>query len=549
MSNNFTRSDSALSAGEYFLDRIDRSGAQAALIALSEYLSNAPLAEWNACLDDVVRLADSASARAWLLGAISRWPAVAEFRYRLALILWNDNEVDACERVLRDVLAIEPDHAEAVYLFAQLYRSQGKVNAAAVSLHAWCARSMHNQTTLRGALFVSQCQRQDLALELCDREISRNPTNASALALSANLALQLGKFELARERALCALKNKVSLNDWFVMQALAHSQRYSDIDHPDFELFNEFLCDSTLSDMARAATLFARAKALDDVGDYGHAAHNLRDAHELATKFNPWSGVKWAQSIAAEISSQRPVYDSPHANGAVPVFIVGLPRTGTTLISELLGRHHQVRNRGELSFLPFVAQMLSESGRASDPAVLREGAEVYLAQSKQDDTPAHFYVDKNPMNFRHLGLISTLFPNARIIHCKRNRRDTALSIWSQFFAHSDYGFAHTFTNIAAFAEGHDQLMQHWRKTLPMPIHTVDYEALLDRPKSTLDALYCFLGIASTEDAISSLTRRAITSASMWQARQPLYRRSLERWRSYAAFVPELVENFPDHEGI
>ena len=310
----------------------------------------------------------------------------------------------------------------------------------------------------------------------------------------------------------------------------------------------KFLCDSRLNDRARAATLFAHAKAFDDIGDYGRAARSLREGHELATKFNPWSRAYWAQSIAAEISSQRPVYDSPRANGAVPVFIVGLPRTGTTLISELLGRHHQVRNRGELSFLPFVAQMLAESGRAGDPAVLREGAEVYLAQLRQDDTPAHFYVDKNPMNFRYLGLISTLFPNARVIHCKRNRRDTALSIWSQFFAHGDYGFAHTFSDIAAFAEGHDQLMRHWQKTLPMTIHTVDYEALLDhRPKSTLDALYSFLGIASAEDTSSSLTMRAITSASMWQARQPLYKRSLGRWRPYAAFVPELVQNFPDHD--
>jgi tetratricopeptide (TPR) repeat protein len=548
---NDRRTDNAASARR-FASNVASVGVQPALTRLSQDLDAAPVGAWITAAAEVVRLCDPRSARAWVLQALSRWPSAPQLRYWLAHLLWHDNEVEGSERVLEDLLAVEPDHADAVFLLANLWRSQGKLRGAANLLHAWCLRSAGDaQTTLKCAQFIAQCQQHHLALELCEREITRFAGDARVLTLAANLALQLGHFEQARRHALAALDRGVSLNEGFIMQTLAYAQRYRDAHDPDFALFATHLRDPGLNAKARAAILFARAKAFDNIGDYAKATDDLRAAHGLAHKLTPWSGSDWARSIAGEIGAPPARISLPVTHDAVPVFIVGLPRTGTTLVAEQLGRLPQVRNRGELSFLPFIAQTLAASGRADDPAVLREAAGIYWAQLRQDDTPAGFYLDKNPLNFRHLGLVAQLFRNARIIHCVRDRRDTALSLWSQFFAHDDYGFAHSFADIAAFAAGHDRLMQHWRASLPLSIHALDYATLVQEPERVQAELQGFLGIAaeaSVQPQAGTQTQAAITTASMWQARQPVYKSSMQRWRAYAPFIPELVELFAQDGG-
>jgi len=150
------------------------------------------------------------------------------------------------------------------------------------------------------------------------------------------------------------------------------------------------------------------------------------------------------------------------------------------------------------------------------------------------------------MNFRHLDLIARLFPQARVIHCVRNRRDTALSIWSQYFAHGACAFANDLDDIAAFSAGHDRLMLHWKKNLDLPIHTVVYEDMVEHGDDVGERLREFVGLPAMAAARERPARgQVITSASMWQARQPVYRSSIARWRAYAPFVPELERLFPD----
>ena len=162
--------------------------------------------------------------------------------------------------------------------------------------------------------------------------------------------------------------------------------------------------------------------------------------------------------------------------------------------------------------------------------------------ARQDDAPATWYIDQDPLNFRYLHIIAAMFPQARVILCQRERRDTALSLWSQDFAHEDCAFAYDFGDIADYAAGHDALVEHWRQTLPLPIHTTSYEDLVADPRSSLAALRDFAGMpeagATTHDAAAP-----INSSSVWQARQPIYTRSVGRWRGYTPFIPELLQ-FP-----
>ena len=147
------------------------------------------------------------------------------------------------------------------------------------------------------------------------------------------------------------------------------------------------------------------------------------------------------------------------------------------------------------------------------------------------------------MNFRYLHLVDAMFPDARIVVCRRARRDTALSLWSQDFAHVDSAFASDLSDIAHFARGYDRLIAHWRDTLSVPIHVLDYETFVEDPSGTLAALCDFVGLRRQPG--DRIAPAAIHSASVWQARQPITTASVGRWERYAPFVPGLIDAFLD----
>src|SRR5262249_3023589 len=147
------------------------------------------------------------------------------------------------------------------------------------------------------------------------------------------------------------------------------------------------------------------------------------------------------------------------------------------------------------------------------------------------------YVDKNPLNFRFLNLIFALFPNARVIRCRRGARDTALSLYAQHFAHPDLDFSYDFASVARVMSDHDRLMAHWRSKLPaQQIIHVEYEAFVAAPDAELERIARFIDAPPARASIESGSD-IITTASVWQARQPIHKNAVGRWRRYADYLP------------
>ena len=460
---------------------------------------------------------------------------------RAAQTLWQQGQVESARVTLEKILARHPGHAEAATLLAKLLQGQGQLNAASDVMASLCRHSdMDAAITFRCAQFVQQCQRQPLAATLCDEAFARGSTSAELRVLAGNIAKELGEFDSARSHYLAALEAGVDLNAWFVLGALATTQRYDTSAHPDFGRFIAHFHDTAYSLHSRATTGFGLAKAYDDLGDYANAAQTLREANRLSQQAQPWSRESWAQWLGARMQSR--LFDQPlqATPDFVPIFIVGLPRSGTTLAATQLARHRDVRDRGEMPMLNYIANSLQAGNHHHDTGVLREAAALYRRLAVQDDPHVRWYIDQDPNNFRYLDLIAALFPQARIIHCQRGRRDTALSIWSQSFAQAHYGFANDFDDTADFFSGHDRLMEHWQQRIQLPIHRLDYEDMVSDPQSTMEKLSLFVGlpVAAASDETTS-SPAAITSASMWQARQPIYRSSVGRWEHYLSHVPEL----------
>jgi len=475
--------------------------------------------------------------------------SAADAKLDAARALWQRNDVARAEAILREAHAREPVREDTGALLAEVLRSQGRFSAASQVLYDVCrANAFEPSLCVRAAHFAQQCDRHGIARAICNRALAGGTATPDLLVVAGHLARELGDFAAARTHYLAALEAGIDLERNHMLGALAHTRRYVDAADPEIARFATRFSDASCSPRSRASAGFALAKAQNDLGDYAAAAITLRGANAMVHATSPWDAAAWERFVAARQSgSVAPTGVAP-ARNFVPVFVVGLPRTGTTLTATLLVRTIAAHDRGELRALRFVADRLVAGAHLANPAALAEAGNLYQTLAVQDDEKTTWYVDQDPLNFRYLDIAAAMFPQARVIHLRRDPRDTALSLWGQDFAHPDMAFSSEFADMAAFMHGHDALMQHWKQALRVPIHDLDYEALVSDPEAMLARLRDFIGAPAHESEAGANTVGAsapVQSASVWQARQPVYSTSVGRWRHYASFVPELARFGPD----
>lgn len=512
----------------------------AARRALMDALAQAPEADWLACARALVLRGDANTARALLVAARANWPDSVELRHALAGLLMEAGEPDPAEALLRELLALQPSHTAASFLLARLLSRQGRMHAAARTVRALFEHGTQDTDTLIQAVeLLDDCDRKQDAAALCEAALAVGCSDPRIHAYAGMLEIQLGAFDQARAHYTYALAHDTRALEWNIPIGLSSMQRYRDASHPDFRLFRDALQRAGLSDKARCTTLFALGKAHDDVGDYATATDCLRQANAIAHVATAWSRKQWRRGVDARLTSQPRTIQLQPPDDWTPVFIVGVPRSGTTLVAELLARHPDVCNRGELAWLGRLAQPLSLLDESRGEAFAQAAAH-YAAQLRQDDSGARWFIDKQPLNLLHVDLILALWPNARIIHCQRNPRDVALSLWSQSFLDDAHGYAYDFADIAVVIRDCERLMAHWRKRHGASIRTVRYEQLAFDTGHIVADLATWLQLPDYGTQATVSPASAISTASLWQARQPVYTCSVERWRHYAPYLSELL---------
>lgn len=479
-----------------------------------------------------------------LVHALAEFPESVDLRRIQAALFQQTGHYAAAEKIFRDLLAHNPGDIASAFALAHTLKEQGHTASAAAALCTCLAAEPNRrdpELAIKAIELLDEIGRKRSAASIAEAAIAVHPKDPRLHAYAGMLAAQLGKFEHARIRYLFALHDTRAV-EWHVPIGLSSTLRYGDSAHPDFALFQTCLQRTDLSELARAELYFALGKAHDDVGDYAHAAQYFRAGNAIRRPLANWSRKMWRRAIETRLAAKPIAASADPVNGFTPVFILGMPRTGTTLLSELLSRHPEVCNRGELPWLARFAQQpdLSDSPNGS---ALQSAACRYVAQTRQDDAPsARWFIDKQPLNFRYVDLAVAMFPDARIIHCQRNARDTALSLWMQCFLEDVQGYAYDFDDIALVMRDEQRLMAHWRKLYPGSIQTVRYEELVAAPQATITTLMPWIGTATTPLSTASLPAEQISTintASLWQARQPIHRKSVNRWEHYAPFEPEL----------
>jgi tetratricopeptide (TPR) repeat protein len=242
-----------------------------------------------------------------------------------------------------------------------------------------------------------------------------------------------------------------------------------------------------------------------------------------------------------------------------PVFIVGMPRSGTTLVEQIVAAHPQADGCGELPDLARIARGLSgaigtltqwpESAAALTPAVAQAAARHYLdVIGRRARAGARRVTDKAPANFFYLGLVALLFPRAHVVWCRRDPRDVAVSIFSENFA-VQQTYATRLEDIAFYYHEQERLMRYWQQVLPLPIVTVNYEELVADFEPNVRRLLDALGLPFAPECLAfHEAQRAVLTPSRWQVRQPLYGSSVGRWKRYEPWLGPLLRALADDTG-
>ena len=317
---------------------------------------------------------------------------------------------------------------------------------------------------------------------------------------------------------------------------------------------------------ARGPLLFGLAQVLDAQGDYALAAGCLEKANAMALQQRRRAGKKYDAAVHSALVDRiiagftPQLFDRLAGAGddtRMPVFVFGMPRSGTTLVEQVLASHSRVHGAGELALAGTLFGSIPELlGRpdemlpcveALDAAAVRElfrrhrhGLNATLqAISPRPDR----VVDKMPDNYLYLGLLALLFPRATFIHVRRDLRDVAVSCWMTNFR--SIRWADDREHLAGRCRDYRRLMEHWRTVLPVNVHEVVYEKLVDDFQTEAPRLLAACGL-EWEPACGSFhqTARPVRTASVTQVRQPLYRRSLARWKNYEATLGDLFASLP-----
>ena len=376
---------------------------------------------------------------------------------------------------------------------------------------------------------------------------------AAARQQLARLLSARGMFEEAARHLTQAVESQP-----VAFQQLTAVKRMAEADRPLIDRVRRLVEAPELDVAPRIHINFGLGKAYDDLGEYAEAIRHYDAANRLranSMRLNRAQVAAWfdalIRSLTAEtfIRARQKLTRPAHPSDDLPVFIVGMPRCGSTLVEQILSSHPAVAGAGEQPF--WLERFSGWDGSRVDslePGELTKFAEDYLAELSRIGSEALRVIDKELANYPILGLLRLALPEARIIHCRRNPVDTCLSIFfADFETRHDYAWDRG--DLAFYFRQYERLMDHWRRVLPSDrFIEVQYERLIADREAESQRLVAFCGL-DWNDACLKPERngRLVKTTSLWQARQPVYATSVERWRRYEPWLGELRELLPAAE--
>ncbi len=463
---------------------------------------------------------------------------------RKAALLARRDRVAEAILIYRRVLAERADLSDCWYDCAILERKAGRFSDALASYQQALdhgVRSPEEVHLNRGVIYSDDLRQYADARRELERALELNPHYAPALLNLANLHEDLGD----REAAAACYRRILARHpdDRQALARHANLRRYTTPADPVIEELRRAIAAPATGAADRASLGFALGRALDDCGAYPAAFAAYTAANRASRESAAPPGPHYDRAaVEREVDAMIDAFPAarPRTGAArpaiTPIFVCGMFRSGSTLIEQLLGKHPRVTAGGELDMMPALARRLLAPNPARiaelTPQQLRAAADQYLDRLSVLFPRADCVTDKRPDNFWNIGLIKTLFPDARIVHTVRDPLDNCLSI---FFLHLDHrmSYALDLMDTGHYYLQYRRLMAHWRAVYGADVIDLPYDAFVREPQTTGSRLFEFLGLDWRDRFLEPGTAAPIKTASHWQVREPLHQASSGRARHYA----------------
>ena len=521
-------------------------------------------------------------AEQYWMQALALQPNYAEPYSNLANLLNDRGDYDKAAEYGRRAIELNPQLADAYINLSGIETARQRHGDALRWLNALLSFApMHAGGLAAQALVLKQLDELPAALDAAQLAVSAAPENPETHNALGQVLQALGRFEpalAAYDRAATlpgtaretALLNRAALFIEFgrtaearaaldaVREAFPDSARalfnQADLhrftaDDPAIGTMQAMLAPGgAQSPSDRMLLHFALGKACLDLGESERAFRHLNEGNRMKRAtfaYDPEATALWMASIPQVFTSA--LLEAKAGQGAasdVPVFVLGMPRSGTTLLEQVLASHPDIHGAGEMRHMQGLVDSLGsfpDSAAGLTPEQLAAMGAAYLGRVAPLAQGRRHVVDKMPSNFLYAGLIRLILPDARIIHCRRDPVDTCLSCYTKLFT-SEQAFSYDLAELGGFHSAYQALMAHWRAALPAShFLDVDYEAVVADLEAEARRILGFLGLPWDDSCLRfHETERPVRTASVNQVRQPVYRSSAGRWRAHAAQLGPLL---------
>lgn len=451
----------------------------------------------------------------------------------------------------------DPMHLEHALGLSRVLADQFRIEEALTLLRR--AETLHPADPIplmqRGTLLMELGQ-EESALQAYD-EAAKLEKDSAAVQLNRAVCLQvLGRLDESRLAFEHALRLDPTLDGY---NQYVQTRKFDKEDPEANAPFLELLESRTRDSMPLSTRIdgeFALAKAYDSLGDLDKSFEHLNAANKLKRSVLSYSSDESRQdmdSIKRMFTKEFiEKYKGTCEVDLAPIFVLGMPRSGTTLTEQILAAHSGVNPGNELTYLASMGSEFNEvwskrlaAGKEVQAEVvseLRRLGETYKERTRRLQLPGKRFTDKMPGNFLHIGLIYLLFPNAKVVHCHRHPADTCLSCYERLFS-KGLVFSYDMHDLGVYYKLYLEMMQHWREVLPKGFFfEARYEDMVTDSEEQIRRLLDFCGLEFEEACLEfHKVKRTVTTASSLQVRKPMYKSSLNRWKKYGAKLQPLLD--------
>ncbi len=510
-----------------------------------------PLAATLARAQAQLAAGDLRNASVLALELIQGFPADPRPWTLMGSVHLRANRADLAAVCLERALACAPDDAAAVIRHGQCLARLGRRSEALAAAAAATVLPLATAALLDGlATLYSHCDEPALALPLCQRAVAAAPGNTAYrynLATAQRMTGELAAAEASLDQVTTAKPNDYAA--WYTRTDL----RTQTPQHNHVDALRSLLDQGVPDQSAQVMLRFALAKELEDLGEYAASFVQLKQACDLqraAMDYDVAEDVATMERIIATHDAAALSRGRGHDN-AEPIFVIGLPRSGTTLVESILASHSAVQAAGELQALPQACiGAVEQRGGKSVPKLVfiekaleidpRELGERYIAATRPQTGGRPRFTDKLPLNYLYAGLIRRALPRARIVAVMREPMDSCYAMYRTLFAGA-YPFSYDLHDLGRYYRAWQRLMRHWQAQLGDAFMVVRYEDLVADQESVTRRMLAHCGLPWQQACLEFHARPgAVATASAVQVRRPLYATSVGKWRHYETQLQPLA---------